>query len=77
MVSTGLVSVSVSTHLIPSSRKGYNSVRSVGGGGVMSESNNGRVSKSVLDSAREELEGRTGLTDSEDEGAGDEVGDGE
>ncbi|KAI1783222.1 hypothetical protein LXA43DRAFT_903960 [Ganoderma leucocontextum] len=40
------------------------------GGGIMSESNNVRVSKSVLDSACEELEGRTGLTDSEEEGAG-------
>ncbi|KAM5539178.1 hypothetical protein V8D89_007051 [Ganoderma adspersum] len=38
------------------------------GGGVMDGATNGRVSKLVLDSAREELKGRTGLTDSEDEG---------
>ena len=42
---------------------------STGGGGVMDESGDGRVSKVVLDSAREELKGRTGLTDSEDEGS--------
>ncbi|KAI1788266.1 hypothetical protein LXA43DRAFT_894932, partial [Ganoderma leucocontextum] len=40
------------------------------GGGIMSESNNVRMSKLVLDSAHEELEGRTGLTDSEEEGTG-------
>ncbi|PIL32080.1 hypothetical protein GSI_06785 [Ganoderma sinense ZZ0214-1] len=39
------------------------------GGGVMAEAGHSRVSRSVLDSAREELEGRTGLTDSENEGA--------
>lgn len=38
------------------------------GGGVMAEAGNGQVSSMVLDSARSELEGRTGLTDSEDEG---------
>ncbi|KAM5533659.1 hypothetical protein V8D89_012683 [Ganoderma adspersum] len=38
------------------------------GGGIMDGATNGRVSKLVLDSAREELKGRTGLTDSEDEG---------
>ena len=41
---------------------------SLAGGGVMDGASNVRVSKSVLDSAREELKGRTGLTDSEDEG---------
>ena len=38
----------------------------------MDELGNGQVSKVVLDSTHKELKGRTGLTDSEDEGASGE-----
>ena len=76
VVSTSLVRVCYLLVLLWFQRTNFNLPRicSAAGGGVLAEADNGRVSQSVLDSAREELEGRTGNTDSEDEGAADAEG---